>query len=74
MVVVARIPTLAPHFGVGMLGQNNAETQAVLIIGLDNSDIFAGEEFENLTLGGQGTFTATQPPKLVRAIAGELSI
>jgi aminopeptidase I len=57
-----------------MLGQNNAETQAVPIIGLDNSDIFAGEEFENLTLGGQGTFTATQPPKLVRAIAGELRI
>lgn len=75
MFLVARIPTLAPHFGIGMLGQNNAETQAVPIIGLDNSDIHsADDEFKNLTLGGEGTFTATQPPKLVRAIAGELSI
>lgn len=60
-----------------MLGQNNAETQAVPIIGLDNSDIHAAaeeDEFKNLTLGGEGTFAATQPPKLVRAIAGELSI
>lgn len=72
---IARIPTLAPHFGVGMLGQNNAETQAVPIIGLDNSDIgSATEEFQNLTLGDVGSFAATQPPKLVRAIAGELSI
>jgi hypothetical protein len=72
---VARIPTLAPHFGVGMLGQNNAETQAVPIIGLDNSDIQAADdEFKNLTLGGEGTFAATQPPKLVRIIANELSI
>ena len=57
-----------------MFGQNNSETQAVPIIGLDNSDIHAGGEFKNLTLGGEGTFAATQPPKLVRAIAGELSI
>ena len=57
-----------------MLGQNNPETEAVPIIGLDNSDIGAAGEFENLTLGGVGSFTATQPPKLVRAIAGELSI
>lgn len=58
-----------------MLGDNNAETEAVPIIGLDNSDIGSvGEDFKNLTLGGEGTFAATQPPKLVRAIAGELSI
>lgn len=72
---IARIPTLAPHFGVGMLGTNNAETQAVPIIGLDNSDLSAmDDEFKNLTLGGIGSFAATQPPKLVKAIAGELSI
>ena len=70
---VARIPTLAPHFGVGMLGENNTETEAVPIIGLDSTSSFANE-FENLTLGGAGSFTATQPPKLVQAIAGELSI
>lgn len=72
--LVARIPTLAPHFGVGMFGQNNAETQAVPIIGLDNTDTGAEEEFKNLTLGGEGTFAATQPPKLVRTIASELGI
>lgn len=71
---IAKIPTLAPHFGVGMMGQNNAETQAVPIMGLDNSDIHSSEEFKNLTLGGKGTFAATQPPKLIRAIASELSI
>lgn len=72
---IARIPTLAPHFGVGMLGTNNPETQAVPIIGLDNSDLNAmDDEFKNLTLGGIGSFAATQPPKLVKAIAGELSI
>jgi len=73
-LTVARIPTLAPHFGVGMFGANNTETQAVPIIGLDSSDIVAGEEFKNLTLGGEGTFSATQPPKLVRTIASELGI
>ncbi|KAF4625697.1 hypothetical protein G7Y89_g12465 [Cudoniella acicularis] len=73
---IAKIPSLAPHFGVGMLGQNNAETQAVPIIGLDSSDLYdtPEEEFKNMTLGGEGAFTATQPPRLVRAIAGELSI
>jgi aminopeptidase I len=56
-----------------MLGQNNAETQAVPIIGLDSSST-SESEFENLTLGGADSFAATQPPKLVRAIAGELNI
>lgn len=75
-VLVARIPTLAPHFGVGMLGQNNPETEAVPIIGIDNSDINGAteEEWKSMTLGGATTFAATQPPRLVRAIAGELSI
>jgi aminopeptidase I len=58
-----------------MLGQNNAETQAVPIIGLDNSDISGvDEEWKATILGGEGTFAATQPPKLLRAIAGELNI
>lgn len=73
---IARIPTLAPHFGVGMTGQNNAETQAVPIIGLDSSDISSTSEGEwkATILGGEGAFTATQPPKLVKAISGELGI
>jgi aminopeptidase I len=58
-----------------MTGQNNAETEAVPIVGLDYaSPSSTSSEFENLTLGGAGSFAATQPPKLVRAIAGELSI
>ncbi|KAH8805792.1 putative vacuolar aminopeptidase 1 [Xylogone sp. PMI_703] len=72
---IAKIPTLAPHFGVGMMGQQNLETQAVPIIGLDNSDVQSkGDEWKVTTLGGEGSFVATQPPKLVKAIAGELSI
>jgi aminopeptidase I len=60
-----------------MFGQQNTETQAVPIIGLDNSDINAAtdeEKWKNMTLGCAGTFAATQPPRLVRAIAGELQI
>ena len=58
-----------------MTGSNNRETEAVPIIGLDySSPSPTPSEFENLTLGGAGSFAATQPPKLVRAIAGELSI
>ncbi|KAI9744148.1 MAG: hypothetical protein M1818_002300 [Claussenomyces sp. TS43310] len=73
---IARIPTLAPHFGIGMIGQNNAETQAVPIIGLESSDNNEAiiDDWKATTLGGAGTFVATQPPRLVRAIAGELSI
>lgn len=58
-----------------MTGKGNTETELVPVIGLDNSDILSTTaEFGNLTLGGVGSFAATQPPKLVKAIAGELSI
>ncbi|KAM7190725.1 vacuolar aminopeptidase 1 [Naviculisporaceae sp. PSN 640] len=73
---IARIPTLAPHFGIGMMGNNNRETEAVPIIGLDNSDISgasaAAEDAE--PLGGAGSFTSTQPPKLVKLIASQLGV
>ncbi|KAI1103092.1 aminopeptidase I zinc metalloprotease-domain-containing protein [Jackrogersella minutella] len=69
---IARIPTLAPHFGVGMLGQNNKETEAVPIIGLDNSDISNTEPAK--PLGPAGSFAATQPPRLVNLISKELGI
>ncbi|KAK3378481.1 peptidase M18 [Podospora didyma] len=71
---IARIPTLAPHFGIGMMGRNNAETEAVPIIGLDNSDISSSSSTTEAPLGGAGSFAATQPPKLVKLIAGELGI
>ncbi|WZH46163.1 aminopeptidase I zinc metalloprotease-domain-containing protein [Fusarium acuminatum] len=66
---IARIPTLAPHFGVGMLGNNNAETQAVPIIGLESS-----QRPSTGALGPVGSFVNTQPPRLVELIAKELKI
>ncbi|KAF2727849.1 hypothetical protein EJ04DRAFT_581739 [Polyplosphaeria fusca] len=72
---IARIPTLAPHFGAAAAGPFNKETQMVPIIGLDNSDISSSEEeWKTSVLGGEGTFAATQPERLVKAIAGELGI
>ncbi|KAF2845276.1 hypothetical protein T440DRAFT_472778 [Plenodomus tracheiphilus IPT5] len=77
---VARIPTLAPHFGAAANGPFNKETQMVPIVGLDNSGL-GGSSTEddaswNLTsvIGGEGTFASTQPERLVKAIAGELGI
>ena len=67
---IAKIPTLAPHFGVGMLGTNNAETQAVPIIGLESSNGSAEPE----VLAPVGSFVNTQPPKLVKLIAKELGV
>jgi aminopeptidase I len=75
---IARIPTLAPHFGAAANGPFNKETQMVPIIGLDNSDLGASsssdEEWRASVMGGQGTFAATQPERLVKAISGELGI
>lgn len=75
---IARIPTLAPHFGAAANSSNaNKETQMVPIIGLDHV-VSDGEqkeaEWKPSLLGGAGTFAATQPQRLVKAIAGELSI
>jgi aminopeptidase I len=77
---IAKIPTLAPHFGAAANGPFNKETQMVPIIGLDNSDLDSTSvaesdaEWKASTLGGEGVFTATQPQRLVKAIAGELGI
>lgn len=74
--LVARIPTLAPHFGSGMTGTNNRETQAVPIIGVDNSDLFGQKEATEsaASTGGNYTFAPTQPPALVSAIAAAASV
>ena len=75
---IARIPTLAPHFGAAAdLSHPNKETEMVPIIGLDNanSETTSSEKQQNLNfLGGAGAFTATQPQRLVKAIAGEMNI
>lgn len=75
---IARIPTLAPHFGAAAdLSHPNKETEMVPIIGLDyadsKDDLSQKRQNANL-LGGAGTFTATQPERLVKAIAGEMNI
>lgn len=58
-----------------MTGANNAETEAVPIIGLDNSDLYPSTDgVPAEPLGGVGAFTATQPPKLVKVIAKELGV
>ncbi|KJZ74475.1 hypothetical protein HIM_06071 [Hirsutella minnesotensis 3608] len=67
---IAKIPTLAPHFGVGMLGQNNKETQAVPIIGLESSR----DDAHKAPLGPPGSFVNSQPPRLVELIARQLGL
>lgn len=76
---IARIPSLAPHFGIAPAGQANRETRMVPIIGLDNSDLDGQEIGKELCSGPSmqnktGTFIATQPPKLVKAIAQEIGV
>ncbi|KAF2646852.1 hypothetical protein P280DRAFT_495095 [Massarina eburnea CBS 473.64] len=76
---IARIPTLAPHFGAAASGPFNQETQMVPIVGIDNSDLGASTsrkegEWKAGMLGGEKTFAATQPERLVKAISGELGI
>ena len=40
---IARIPTLAPHFGAAAYGPFNPETQMVPIIGLESTDSSASQ-------------------------------
>ncbi|KAJ6438350.1 aspartyl aminopeptidase [Purpureocillium lavendulum] len=69
---VAKIPTLAPHFGVGMFGQNNKETQAVPVIGLEGPADAAADAAAKL--GPPGAFVNSQPPRLVRLICKQLGV
>ncbi|KAI9373760.1 vacuolar aspartyl aminopeptidase Lap4 [Aspergillus egyptiacus] len=70
---IARIPSLAEHFGAPAQGDNK-ETNMVPIIGVDNSDLF-GSASDRADDGIKaGTFAATQPPKLVKVISKELGI
>lgn len=76
---IARIPTLAPHFGAAANGPFNKETRMVPIVGLDNTDTQCATTEDDAgwktgLLGGEGTFTATQPERLVKTIAKELGI
>ncbi len=81
---IARIPTLAPHFGEAAMGPFNKETQMVPIIGLEGSDAAASsvevdDPFSQPSLlGGErgpvGNFVNTQPKALVKAVGKALGL
>lgn len=71
---IARIPTLAPHFGAPANGPFNQETQMVPIVGIDNSDLFEKSATNESTEIRAGTFAATQPEKLVKIISKEIGV
>ncbi|KAJ8604377.1 hypothetical protein MRB53_041821 [Persea americana] len=55
----------------------NLETQAVPIIGLEDHNVTVkkNDGYDGPSvLGGEGTFAATQPPRLLKAVASELGI
>ncbi|KAJ5109348.1 Vacuolar aminopeptidase 1 [Penicillium angulare] len=70
---IARIPTLAPHFGSPANGPFNPETQMVPITGVDNSDLFEKSATDSIDIKA-GTFAATQPEKLVKIISKEIGV
>lgn len=70
---IARVPTLAPHFGAAANGPFNPETQMVPVIGVDNSDLFGASKTDSDKIE-YGKFASTQPEKLVKIISKELGI
>ena len=81
---IARIPTLAPHFGAAANGPFNQETQMVPIIGLDSTDssatdIQTAEPFSRPPIlhgehEGMNSFVNTQPKALVKAIGDAIGL
>lgn len=76
---IARVPTLAPHFGAPSQGPFNKETQMVPIVGIDNSDLGSPAQTSEdgsfkSTILSERTFAATQPERLVKAISEELGV
>lgn len=73
---IARIPTLAPHFGAPAYDPNpNPETQMVPIIGLDQSGPDTSSNLSSQNTGllqEDSVFASTQPPRLVNAITRKL--
>lgn len=64
---IARIPSLAPHFGQIASPPFNPETQEVPIIGLECTST-------ETMLGSEGSYAARHPPRLVKAVSQELGI
>ena len=66
---IARVPTLAPHFGAAAAGPFNKETQMVPIIGLEGGDSDQLAKF-----GEPGSFVRKQPPTLVKNIGNAIGL
>ena len=73
---IARIPTLAPHFGAASYGPFNKETQMVPIIGLESAAEAQPRIAVQTSLSEDPAkmFVATQPPALVKAIGDALGL
>jgi aminopeptidase I len=76
---IAKIPTLAPHFGAASQGPFNKETQMVPIVAIHDSGVLqypalANDDVEENVSIEPNAFVATQPAKLVKVIARELGI
>ena len=76
---IAKIPTLAPHFGAASQGPFNKETQMIPIVAIHDSGILqcptlSNDDIEENVNIEPNAFVATQPAKLVRVIARELGI
>ncbi|CAK4034073.1 vacuolar aspartyl aminopeptidase Lap4 [Lecanosticta acicola] len=81
---IAKIPTLAEHFGAAAQGPYNKETQMVPIIGLDSTNSFADSAYApdgfsqppllGSAEGPVSSFIRTQPPALVKAISDALGL
>ncbi|KAK6354547.1 hypothetical protein TWF696_003690 [Orbilia brochopaga] len=77
---IAKIPTLAPHFGAASVGPFNKETQMVPIIGLEGAarkfttDVDSLDNSDSILAPKPNSFASTQPPRLVELISKRLSI
>ena len=75
---IARIPTLAPHFGAAAQGPFNKETQMTPIIGLEGvpSPILLKQAptLAHVYASPSAAFVSKQPPALVRAIGSALGL
>ncbi|KAF3919061.1 hypothetical protein ABW21_db0202986 [Orbilia brochopaga] len=77
---IAKIPTLAPHFGAPSAGPFNKETQMTPIIGLEGAarkfttDAGTLDASDSILAPRPNSFASTQPPRLVELISKRLSI
>ena len=73
---IARISTLAPHFGAIANGPFNQETQMIPVIGLESPVAHQGDQAPTPFASDLDTdsFTSKQPQRLVKAVGKKLSL